>query len=300
MINLASLQPNHHINLQKQRGSTQFFSRGPVSCDQNRKSSFRLDNSIKLKIQLQSQLIFSFNHGYQPAARRQLCVTAWLFYLMNIHFNLKNQPCPQISLPIDTDLMNRSRWLRCIQTGVFMQYLCKKLPVIKVVSVWPKFTPKHSQRAMINIASFRSEQSVITHKYSDQQHVSLSRFSQPETKINDAIPGGYKEMSSIFVDQQRPRIPVPVRGDWWGCGVSLSQPMSTAVHITWHGAQINFGDLPLYLTICAIPFTLKKVTDFPALRRMSLTKLSLVGIYWNIPDQGEFGKWHPGWGRENK
>ncbi len=24
--------------------------------------------------------------------------------------------------------------------------------------------------------------------------------------------------------------------------------MSTAVHITWHGAQINFGDLPPYLT----------------------------------------------------
>ncbi len=24
--------------------------------------------------------------------------------------------------------------------------------------------------------------------------------------------------------------------------------MSTAVHITWHGAQINFGDLPTYLT----------------------------------------------------
>ncbi len=30
----------------------------------------------------------------------------------------------------------------------------------------------------------------------------------------------------------------------WGVG---SQPMSTAVHITWHGAQTNFGDLPPYL-----------------------------------------------------
>jgi hypothetical protein len=27
-----------------------------------------------------------------------------------------------------------------------------------------------------------------------------------------------------------------------------SQPMSTVVHITWHGAQINFGDLLPYLT----------------------------------------------------
>ncbi len=31
-------------------------------------------------------------------------------------------------------------------------------------------------------------------------------------------------------------------------GVAGSQPMSTAVHITWHGAQINFGDLTPYLT----------------------------------------------------
>ncbi len=33
-----------------------------------------------------------------------------------------------------------------------------------------------------------------------------------------------------------------------GKGVAGSQPMSTAVHITWPGAQINIGDLPLYLT----------------------------------------------------
>ncbi len=31
-------------------------------------------------------------------------------------------------------------------------------------------------------------------------------------------------------------------------GVAGSQPMNKAVHITWHGAQISFGDLPLYLT----------------------------------------------------
>jgi hypothetical protein len=33
---------------------------------------------------------------------------------------------------------------------------------------------------------------------------------------------------------------------------SHSQPRSTAVHITWHGAQINFGDLPPYLTYVPI------------------------------------------------
>ncbi len=33
-----------------------------------------------------------------------------------------------------------------------------------------------------------------------------------------------------------------------GRGFAWSQPMRTAVHITWHGAQINFGDLTPYLT----------------------------------------------------
>jgi hypothetical protein len=33
-----------------------------------------------------------------------------------------------------------------------------------------------------------------------------------------------------------------------GMGGAGSQPMSTAGHITRHGAQINFGDLPPYIT----------------------------------------------------
>jgi hypothetical protein len=33
---------------------------------------------------------------------------------------------------------------------------------------------------------------------------------------------------------------------------------------------------------------------------MSLTKLSLAGNNFIIPGQGEFGKWHPSWGRENR
>jgi hypothetical protein len=35
-----------------------------------------------------------------------------------------------------------------------------------------------------------------------------------------------------------------------GGGVAGSQPMSIAVHITWHRAQINFGDLPTGTEIC--------------------------------------------------
>ncbi len=52
-------------------------------------------------------------------------------------------------------------------------------------------------------------------------------------------------------------IRVLMRGQW-GVAGSQPQPMSTAVHITWHGAQINFGNLPTYLTygVCAFNYVL--------------------------------------------
>jgi hypothetical protein len=34
----------------------------------------------------------------------------------------------------------------------------------------------------------------------------------------------------------------------WGAAGTKPEPVSKAVHITWHGAQINFGDLTPYLT----------------------------------------------------
>ncbi len=44
------------------------------------------------------------------------------------------------------------------------------------------------------------------------------------------------------------------RGQMRGGGIAGPQPVSAAVHITWHGAHINFGDLPPYLTyaLCII------------------------------------------------
>ncbi len=48
------------------------------------------------------------------------------------------------------------------------------------------------------------------------------------------------------------------------------------------------------------PCTVKKrLAIFPFPAGMSLTKLSLEVNNLNIPGQGEFGKWHPGLGREN-
>jgi len=51
-----------------------------------------------------------------------------------------------------------------------------------------------------------------------------------------------------------PHIRVQMPGEG---GVARSQPMSTAVHITWHGAQINFGDLPPYLTYDFLPWWMR-------------------------------------------
>jgi hypothetical protein len=57
----------------------------------------------------------------------------------------------------------------------------------------------------------------------------------------------FKEMSSTYLCW--PTAPSYNESKCRGRGeVEGSQPMSTAVHITWHGAQINFGDLPPYLT----------------------------------------------------
>ncbi len=44
-------------------------------------------------------------------------------------------------------------------------------------------------------------------------------------------------------------------------------------------------------------YTVKKVIHFPDPAGMSLTKISLAVNNLIIPGQGEFGKWHLGWGR---
>jgi hypothetical protein len=54
---------------------------------------------------------------------------------------------------------------------------------------------------------------------------------------------GNKEMSSIFVDQLRPRIWGQMRGEGGSCGVSTNEEYSCA-----HGAQLKFGDQTPYLT----------------------------------------------------
>ncbi len=47
-----------------------------------------------------------------------------------------------------------------------------------------------------------------------------------------------------------PMAPSYIESKWWGrgvCGVSANEYSCGPLDITWHGAQINFGDLPPYL-----------------------------------------------------
>jgi hypothetical protein len=77
-------------------------------------------------------------------------------------------------------------------------------------------------------------------------------YSKIESLEYRDLARGYKEMSSSVylcwpIGNSALVIRIQMWGDRGGCGVS-AQPMSTAVGITWHGAQINFRDLPPYLT----------------------------------------------------
>jgi hypothetical protein len=56
-----------------------------------------------------------------------------------------------------------------------------------------------------------------------------------------------------------------------------------------------------YFNVLYLTFKLhckKRLTFFTFPAGMSLTKLCLAGNILISPGQGEFGKWHPGWGRE--
>ncbi len=58
--------------------------------------------------------------------------------------------------------------------------------------------------------------------------------------------------------------------------VAVSQPMSTAVHITWHGAQRNFINLPPYLTD-AVSSPIEKQGE--AVRQRISTKLCQYFVF---------------------
>jgi hypothetical protein len=56
--------------------------------------------------------------------------------------------------------------------------------------------------------------------------------SEIHAHFGDPQAGGNKEMSSVFADQEPPRIRVQMRGDWGSCGVSDNK-YSCVHHVTW-------------------------------------------------------------------
>ncbi len=77
-------------------------------------------------------------------------------------------------------------------------------------------------------------------------------FHTPEGPQRDVVYLGWPMAPSCMS---------PNAGGWGGGGVAGSEPMSTAVYITWRRVRINFGDLPPYLAYgsknrtCAVPIS---------------------------------------------
>ncbi len=91
--------------------------------------------------------------------------------------------------------------------------------------------------------------------------------------------GGYKDMSSIFADQLRPSYTSPNAGGRGVCGVSANE--YSCAHITWHGAEINFGDLPPYLTYGFQSSDIVQYTSVFVRCLKSLLQCSVSVTFWD-------------------
>jgi hypothetical protein len=92
----------------------------------------------------------------------------------------------------------------------------------------------------------------FAHFFSTRYRTSLIKIQEPWTSYQ----GVTKRLRQSLLTNSA--LSPNARG---GGGVAGSQPVSTAVHITWHGAQINIGDPPTHLTYDFIPFRDKNVVS---------------------------------------
>ncbi len=79
-------------------------------------------------------------------------------------------------------------------------------------------------------------------------------------------------------------------------GVAVSQPMSTAVLITWHRAQINFGDLPPYLAYAHMWLCTRSVPNFLLTKNASRPRWGGVSLTWRPCSPSSFcsgWRWPP-------
>ncbi len=70
----------------------------------------------------------------------------------------------------------------------------------------------------------------------------------PSRYRSACVPASTRGLQGDVVYLSWPKAHLVYEPKCGGGGVARSQPMRTAVHSTWHGAQINFGDLTPYLT----------------------------------------------------
>jgi hypothetical protein len=74
---------------------------------------------------------------------------------------------------------------------------------------------------------------------------SIISITRSDSKPKYLVQGVTKRCRLSWLTNSAPAYTSPNAGGWRVAG---SQPMSKAVRIMWHGAQINFGDLTPYLT----------------------------------------------------
>ncbi len=78
----------------------------------------------------------------------------------------------------------------------------------------------------------------------------------------------------------------------------MLSPISSVLNfLKFFGAKVRIGAVGCS-GLERRPFTVKKLSFFPSPAGMSLTKLA--GNNLIIPGRGEFGKSHPGWGRDKR
>ncbi len=111
----------------------------------------------------------------------------------------------------------------------------------------PNFSKKLENDTLVFFASSHLVPELLT--FVRQRHIHHTEEFFSRHLARQGLKGSGQTASSVGVTK-RCRLPwltnsalVYASPNTRGWGVAGSQPMSNAVYITWHGAQINFGDL---------------------------------------------------------
>jgi hypothetical protein len=99
----------------------------------------------------------------------------------------------------------------------------------------------------------------------------------------------------VYIGNRSSPTPTPEQVVWSVRAGGMDRPSRKKSHPAGSLSSSQPGGPPNWVS----PLHCKKrLADFPSQAGTSLTKLSLAGNYLIIPGQGEFSKWHPGWGQK--